>query len=350
MRFVLKKNSRKNYALIAAVLSVTLAGCIRPYNKPVIVPIQPHETAFLVDMSGDSDAVQNENMRKVDARNIEIRGYWIQKGRFPNSGDYYPMQKIFVVSRSPVKLYWGDEDNADANIPKVRVTSLDNVGFVVPCVINAYIEDADAAMYLKFFRPKNDVSADDDSTRWNVRLESRPLESVLNDIVYPYVNNELKRLFIGLPAIDAERNANAFITQIEPKVKEFTKQYGITVLSLVGINGIIYDNAVFQKALEEVALADIQKESLIRKENNREIARNTELADARNEAAVANAKASTINTERVRQEIENSRIISEARAEAIKTFAARAELPAVVPENTFFQLGLDGLIPTKGGN
>jgi hypothetical protein len=247
-----------------------------------------------------------------------------------------------VVSRSPVKLYWGDEDNADTAIPKVRVTSSDNVGFVVPTVINAYIEDEDAATYLKFFRPKND--SDDP---WNVRLESRPLESVLNDIVYPYINDELKRLFIERPAIDAERNANAFIKEIEPKVKQYAKQYGITVISLAGLNGIIFDNPVFQQALEEVALAEIQREGITRNETNRTISRQTELEDARNQAEMSRLKSSTIEVEETRQEIENSRILTEAQARAIEAFARNVQLPAVLPESTFMSLGLDKLIPTK---
>jgi hypothetical protein len=332
---------RKLLFVFAAVSAIFVIGC-KPYNKPTIVSIQSNETAFLVDMRGDTDTVRSGNLRKVDAKNVEITGYWIQTGRFYFDGKYYPISKIFVVSRSPVKLYWGDEDNTDTSIPKIRVTSSDNVGFIVPTVINAYIEDDDAATYLKFFRPKNDS---DDS--WNVRLESRPLESVLNDIIYPYINDELKQLFIAKPAIEAERNANAFIKQIEPKVKQYAKQYGITVLSLAGLNGIIFDNPIFQRALEEVALAEIQREGIARNETNRSISRQTELEDARNQADVARLKSSTIDVERTRQEIENSRLLAEAQARAIEVFAHNAQLPAVLPESAFMSLGLDKLIPTK---
>ena len=80
-------------ALILAVMCCGLAGCIKPYNTPEFITIEPHQTAFLIPLIGDTTeqaSFESEEMlmqAKVSTKEIEIPHRWVQTGRRPWRGD-----------------------------------------------------------------------------------------------------------------------------------------------------------------------------------------------------------------------------------------------------------------------
>jgi hypothetical protein len=311
----------------AVFFMVSIIGC-RPYNRPEVVQVEANETAFIVDARGETEAVQKDSMQKVNKRDVEIYGYWVKTGRFHINGYWRPLQRVIVVTRKPVEVYWGDSSDT----PTIKVASKESVGFTVPVVVNATILDEDAATYLNWFPAKggagsgrSDIFSDSEKEgAWNnIRLEAEPLESAINRVIYPFVNGELAKLFIEKSVIEAEVSSKQFVEKVEIEAIQKAKEYGITLILMKATDGIIYDDPQFQTALDDRALAFVKKDALELNEANRQIERNTEMRDAQTQAQVATVKASTIDVERRRQEIENSRIIAEAEAEAIKIRASK---------------------------
>ena len=153
---------------LALVFLGLLTGCVRPYNRPAVVQIETNETAFLVDMRSDGSA-STDVMTKIQRKDVLVDGYWVQTGRFHNSGYWRPSQKVLVVSRKPVEVKWS-ENSSD---PTVRAVSSESVGFRIPLVINATIQsDEDAAAYLKWFKSNRAGG----NTRWE-RIDDATIQS-----------------------------------------------------------------------------------------------------------------------------------------------------------------------------
>ena len=75
--------------LLVIVMACTLfTGCVKPYDKPEFVTIEPHQTAFLISLIGDTTnqaSFESEEMlmqAKVAAKEIQIPHRWVQTGRF----------------------------------------------------------------------------------------------------------------------------------------------------------------------------------------------------------------------------------------------------------------------------
>lgn len=73
--------------LTLIMLCTCLTGCVRPYDKPEFVTIEPHQTAFLIPLIGDTTSqasFESEEMlmqAKVAAKEIQIPHRWVQTGR-----------------------------------------------------------------------------------------------------------------------------------------------------------------------------------------------------------------------------------------------------------------------------
>jgi hypothetical protein len=141
--------------LAAVFFMASIIGC-RPYNRPRIVQVEANETAFIVDARGETEAVQKDSMQKVNKRDVEIYGYWVKTGRLNVNGYWRPLQRVIVVTRKPVEVYWGDS----LNTPTIKVASKESVGFTVPIVVNATILDEDAATYLNWFPAKGGAGSE----------------------------------------------------------------------------------------------------------------------------------------------------------------------------------------------
>jgi hypothetical protein len=334
---------RINFFFLAPVL-VLLAGCIRPYNRPAVVQIETNETAFLVDMRSDGSA-SADSMTKIQRKDVLIDGYWVQTGRFPNSGYWRPTQKVLVVSRKPVEIHWS-ESSSD---PTVRAVSSESVGFRVPLVINATIQsDEDAAVYLKWFKSNREANQAVqweriNASKWPIREEAEPLENAINRVIFPVVNNKLSELFLQVPIIGCESKRVEYVVQAFEAARAEAAKYGITLLILSSTDGLLYDDSEFQRRINNLAVAKLHENVLRQDELNAVAERKVKTTEAQTEAEVARIQGQTVDIQRRQMEIEGQRLIYQAQADAIRTQANKAWPTTLVVED-LDMLGNLGLV------
>jgi hypothetical protein len=336
------KNS--NLFLVFTVLAgVMLAGCIRPYNRPAVVQIETNETAFLVDMRSDGSA-SADDMTKIQRKDVLVDGYWVQTGRFQYSGYWRPTQKVLVVSRKPVEINW----SASSSDPTVRAVSSESVGFRIPLVINATIQsDDDASTYLKWFKSNRNAAETRwehiNASEWPIREEAESLESAINRVIFPVVNNKLSELFLQVPIIECESKRVEFVLQAFEAAKSEAVKYGITLLILSSTDGLLYDDNEFQQRINDLAVAKM-KENVLRQDHaNAAAEQRVKTTQAETEASVARIQGQTVDIQRRQMEIEGQRLIYQAQADAIRTQANKA-WPATLVVQDLEMLGNLGLV------
>lgn len=82
--------SSKKIILVSAItaMMLSLTSCIKPYDKPEFVVIEPSQTAFLVPLIGDTTNQENFeseemlNELKVATKEIQIPHRWVQTKRW----------------------------------------------------------------------------------------------------------------------------------------------------------------------------------------------------------------------------------------------------------------------------
>jgi nucleotide-binding universal stress UspA family protein len=330
--------------LMVSLAAVLLAGCVRPYNRPAVVQIETNETAFLVDMRSDGSA-STDTMTKIQRKDVLVDGYWVQTGRFSFKGYWRPTQKVLVVSRKPVEIHWS-ESGSD---PTVRAVSSESVGFKVPLVTNATIQsDEDAATYLKWFKSNREANQsvrweDIDASQWPIREEAEPLESAINRVIFPVVNNKLSELFLKVPIIECESKRVEFVEQAFEAARAEAAKYGITLLILSSTDGLLYDDSEFQKRINDLAVAKLHENVLRQEELNAVAEQRVKTTEAQTEAEVARIQGQTVEIQRRQMEIEGQRLIYQAQADAIRTQANKA-WPATLVVEDLEMLGSLGLV------
>ncbi|MDR0583192.1 MAG: hypothetical protein LBG57_02425 [Treponema sp.] len=332
------------FFLFTVLVSLMLTGCIRAYNRPAVVQIETNETAFLVDMRSDSSA-SADVMTKIQRKDVLIDGYWVQTGRLPNSGYWRPTQKVLVVSRKPVEIYWS-ESGLD---PTVRAVSSESVGFKVPLVVNATIQsDEDASAYLKWFKSNREANQSVqweriNASEWPIREEAEPLESAINRVIFPVVNNKLSELFLQIPIIECESKRVEFVAQAFEAARVEAAKYGITLLILSSTDGLLYDDSEFQKRINDLAVAKMRENVLRQDQANAMAEQRVKTTQAETEASVARIQGQTVDIQRRQMEIEGQRLIYQAQADAIRTQANKAWPTTLVVED-LAMLGSLGLV------
>jgi nucleotide-binding universal stress UspA family protein len=329
---------------MALMVCGALTGCIRPYNRPAVVQIETNETAFLVDMRSDGLA-EADAMTKIQRKDVLVDGYWVQTGRFPNSGYWRPTQKVLVVSRKPVEIHW----SASERDPTVRAVSSESVGFRVPLVINATIQaDEDASVYLKWFKSNREANQGVkwekiNAAEWPIREEAETLESAINRVIFPVVNNKLSELFLQVPIIECESKRVEFIARAFEAAKAEAAKYGITLLILSSTDGLLYDDPEFQKRINDLAVAKMRENVLRQEQLNAVAEQRVKTTQAQTEAEVARIQGQTVEIQRRQMEIEGQRLIYQAQADAIRTQADKA-WPATLVVEDLDMLGSLGLV------
>ncbi len=320
---------KSNVALLLALVLIVLVGC-KPYDVPEFVEIASNETAFIVPLSGKtssqaefmSEQYLRENM--VATKRVEIPHEWIQTGKKTHMGKYLPTIKIVRVDRTPVSVMW-DANNSQT---KIAVETKESIGFTIPISITAMIEQTDAPKFLYKY------------------TENKTLSSVVNTDVNAFIKTQASQRFGVYTFEECKLKKKEILEAIFTEAKLFFKDYGITLSQFGMTDGLIFDNVGIQQAVDKQILLQAEGKALKEKEINAQIEREIALKNAQNEARIANEKASTVKTLMSLQEVENSRIRAEAEAEAIKIAAKSVQLPSVLPEGLFMQLGLDKYVPS----
>jgi hypothetical protein len=215
-------------------------------------------------------------------------------------------------------------------------------------VANATIQsDEDAAIYLKWFK-SNRAGGDTEwerinASEWPIREEAEPLESAINRVIFPVVNNKLSELYLQVPIIECESKRVEFVLQAFEAARNEAVKYGITLLILSSTDGLLYDDTEFQQRINDLAVAKMRENVLRQDQANAVAEQRVKTTQAETEASVARIQGQTVEIQRRQMEIEGQRLIYQAQADAIRTQANKAWPTTLVVEN-LDMLGSLGLV------
>lgn len=273
---------RKNVKLVMMVtilmMLVGFCGCVRPYDKPEFVEITASQTAFLIPLTGDTGnqaSFESEELlaqAKVATKEVQIPHRWVQTGRMSWDGEWRASAKLIVVDRTPVTREWNSSKDVGTSSQNqaIYAESKESIGFSVGmnCSCQIYTED-DAVKFLYSYNNKTLENIMDSEIR--ARVESKFVEEcakyTLNEIL------EKKEQIMNTVRIDVE-------TYFEDK--------GITITVLGMKDGIEYDDAEIQKAINEKFSSE---QKLVTQENENMVVLSKAEAEAKAKLLAAEAEA-----------------------------------------------------------
>ena len=228
--------------MLILVMSLTMfTGCVKPYDKPEFVTIEPHQTAFLIPLVGDTTAqasFESEEMlmqAKVAAKEIQIPHRWVQTGRRHWRGEYRDTMALIVVDRSPVTREWSSTDGVGTSAVNqaIYAESSESIGFSagMNCSAQIYSEE-DAVKFLYCYNNKPLSEIMDSEIR--ARVESKFVE-------------ECASRTLNVILVEKADIMNA----VREDVETYFAARGITITVLGMKDGLEYDDATIQKSIND---------------------------------------------------------------------------------------------------
>lgn len=227
--------------LVLVMCCTMFTGCVKPYDKPEFVTIEPHQTAFLIPLIGDTTnqaSFESEEMlreAKVAAKEIQIPHRWVQTGRFYWWGEYRDTMALIVVDRSPVTREWSSSKDVGTSAVNqaIYAESSESIGFSAGMNCSAQIySEGDAAKFLYCYNNKPLTEIMDTEIR--ARVESKFVEEcasrTLNDIL-----------------VEKEE----IMKTVREDVESYFAARGITITVLGMKDGLEYDDATIQKSIND---------------------------------------------------------------------------------------------------
>lgn len=256
--------------LLILVMCLTMfTGCRKPYDTPEFVTIEPHQTAFLIPLIGDTTnqaSFESEEMlmqAKVSTKEIQIPHRWVQTGRKHWQGEYRDTMALIIVDRSPVTREWSSTDGVGTSAVNqaIYAESAESIGFSagMNCSAQIYSEE-DAVKFLYCYNNKPLSEIMDSEIR--ARVESRFVEEC------------------------ASRTLNEILTEkedimqsVRDDVTTYFAERGITITVLGMKDGLEYDDTTIQKSINDKFGSEM-KLTTQENENQRIISEAEALAEA----------------------------------------------------------------------
>ena len=295
--------------LIFAIMTALCTGCVRPYDKPEFVTIEPSQTAFLIPLVGDTEkqaSFESEELlsnAKVAMKEVQIPHRWVQTGRRDWVGDWRPTAVLIVVDRKPETREWCSTVGVGTSSKNqaIYAESSESIGFSVGmnCSAQIYSED-DAVKFLYSYN--NKTLAEIMDTEIRARVES--------DFVEQCAKRTLNEILVQKEEIMAA---------VRNDVESYFAEKGITITVLGMKDGLEYDDPEIQRSINEKFSSE---QRLITQENeNKRIISEAE----------AIAKANKILSDSITDEVLRQKYIEKW----------NGELPNYVGNNDNFMIGIN---------
>lgn len=284
--------SSKKIILVAAISAMmfSLTSCIKPYDKPEFVVIEPSQTAFLVPLIGDTTNQENFeseemlNELKVATKEIQIPHRWVQTKRWSWQGEYKPSSRVIVVERKPETREWINDGAVNDGI---QAKTKDDIKFTVNLACTAQIDEANAARFLYRYNNKALAEIMDDEVKTKIT------SAVVGECA-KYNQNELSS------------NTETIMEKVSENVIPYFEERGITITALGLTGDFVYSDSV-QKSIDQRFQAEKEAESQKIK-NQQEVANaEAEVKIAQMEAQAILEKQSVMDAEIRLKELENQK-------------------------------------------
>lgn len=265
-------------ALLCFGIMMSLTGCVRPYDKPEFVLIEPQQTAFLIPLTGDTkdqasfESEELLSLAKVPTKEIQIPHRWVQTGRFSSSGEWRPSAKLVVVDRTPETREWSSaKDTGTSSVNQaIYAESKESIGFSVGMNCSAQIYTEDDA--IKFLYSYNNKSLKDImDTEIRARVESNMVEQTAKYTLSEFLVSKAE-----------------IMDEVRTEVTEYFKEKGITITVLGMKDSITYDDPTIQTAINEKFSSE---QKLVTQQNDNAVVISKAEADAKATILRAEAEA-----------------------------------------------------------
>ena len=270
--------------LVIVMCCTMLTGCVKPYDKPEFVTIEASQTAFLIPLVGDTTnqgAFESEELllqAKIATKEIQIPHRWVQTGRKNWTGEYRPSATLIIVERKPVSRSWESGDSAATSSNKaIFGETSDNIGIYVGMNCTAMIEEKDAAKFL-------------------YRYNNTPLSTIIDTDIKKMVEDRFNVETAKYTSTELGAKKGEIMDAVKSYVVDYFKEYGITITVLGLKEGISFENASIQKAIDE-KFASEQQLVIQQNKNEANLAKAEADAKALVMAAEAQAEANRILSE-----------------------------------------------------
>jgi hypothetical protein len=301
--------------IIALVLTVVMictfcTGCRRPYDKPEFVTIEPHQTAFLIPLVGDTGnqaSFESEEMlmeAKVSTKEIQIPHRWVQTGRRNWAGEYRDTMTLIVVDRSPVTREWSSTNGVGTSAVNQAI----------------YAESSESIGFSAGMNCSAQIYSEEDAVKFLYCYNNKPLSEIMDSEIRARVESKFVEECASRTLNEVLVEKEAIMSAVRNDVVEYFADKGITITVLGMKDGLEYDDPAIQTSINEKFSSEMKLTT---------------------------------------QENENQRIISEAEAEAQATILkAEAEAEAnrklaesLTPNilNKMYYDTWDGVLPTFYG-
>lgn len=286
----MKKSKKIILVSVVATMMFSLTSCVKPYDKPEFVVIEPSQTAFLVPLIGDTTNQENFeseemlNELKVATKEIQIPHRWVQTGRWNWQGEYKPSSRVIVVERKPETREWINDGAVNEGI---QAKTKDDIKFTVNLACTAQIDEANAARFL-------------------YRYNNKTLEEIMDDEVKTKITSAIVGECAKYNQDELSSNTEVIMEKVSENVIPYFEERGITITALGLTGDFVYSDSV-QKSIDQRFQAEKEAEAQEIK-NQQEIANaETEVKIAQMEAQAILEKQSVMDAEIRLKELENQK-------------------------------------------
>jgi hypothetical protein len=322
-------NGTAVFGVIAVLTAgLSLAGC-GPAHVQKFETIGPNETAFVIPLQGATStqakfqSVKYLQDHQIPLKQIEIPTVQHDLGRGPGDYEWMPTVRVIKVNRAPVTREW--TKGATGTSPEnqaIAVESLESINFRVGINATANILEEDAATYLYWFG-------------------EIPLSQVMDQNVRGYLQSGLSLTFGKTSLEDCKKQKGNFVTEAAKSTTEHFKKLGVNIMSMGGSEGLLYDDATIQDAINKTATSEMnieisRKNKLAQDEVNKQA---VATAVAQRQAAEEFAKAAQAQRERIGLDIQ-MKYADAALVAAQNLKDLKGNLPSFLPADSRFLFGL----------
>ena len=256
--------------LLTLVMYLTMfTGCRKPYDTPEFVTIEPHQTAFLIPLIGDTTnqaSFESEEMlmqAKVSTKEIQIPHRWVQTGRKHWQGEYRDTMALIIVDRSPVTREWSSTDGVGTSAINQAI----------------YAESAESIGFSAGMNCSAQIYSEEDAVKFLYCYNNKPLSEIMDSEIRARVESKFVEECASRTLNEILTEKEDIMQSVRDDVTTYFAERGITITVLGMKDGLEYDDTTIQKSINDKFSSEM-KLTTQENENQRIISEAEALAEA----------------------------------------------------------------------